>query len=98
MPFIVGAPRSGTTLLRLMLDSHSEIAMPPETGFFFLLDQLGGSGASLRNSFYEGIVNFGTPSPSWGDFGIEKEDFRQALDEIEPFSVEEGFRAFYCYL
>jgi len=31
--FIVGAMGSGTTLLRLMLDSHENIAIPPETGF-----------------------------------------------------------------
>ena len=33
MPMIVGSPRSGTTLLRLMLDAHPEMAIPPETGF-----------------------------------------------------------------
>lgn len=31
--FIVGAPRSGTTILRLMLDSHHNIAAGPETHF-----------------------------------------------------------------
>jgi hypothetical protein len=31
--FVVGFPRSGTTLLRLMLHSHPRIAMPHETGF-----------------------------------------------------------------
>lgn len=30
-PFIVGCPRSGTTLLRGMLDSHPEMAVPPES-------------------------------------------------------------------
>lgn len=34
--FIVGCPRSGTTLLQLMLHSHPRIAIPPETRF--LLD------------------------------------------------------------
>ena len=32
-PFIVGVNRSGTTLLRLMLDAHPEIAIPSETHF-----------------------------------------------------------------
>jgi O-antigen/teichoic acid export membrane protein len=32
--FIVGAPRSGTTLLASILSRHSEIAVPPETSFF----------------------------------------------------------------
>jgi hypothetical protein len=29
--FIVGCPRSGTTLLRRMVDAHPEIAITPET-------------------------------------------------------------------
>ncbi len=34
--FVMGCPRSGTTLVTLMLHAHSRIAMPPETRF--LLD------------------------------------------------------------
>ncbi|WP_028581045.1 sulfotransferase family protein [Desulfogranum japonicum] len=32
--FIVGAPRSGTTMLAVLLNRHSHIAIPPETQFF----------------------------------------------------------------
>ena len=32
-PFVVGVGRSGTTLLRMMLDAHPELAIPPETHF-----------------------------------------------------------------
>jgi len=31
--FIIGSPRSGTTLLRLMLTNHRNIVIPPECGF-----------------------------------------------------------------
>ena len=31
--FVIGAPRSGTTLLRVMLSSHSRIYIPPESDF-----------------------------------------------------------------
>jgi hypothetical protein len=31
--FVVGCPRSGTTLLRLMLDAHPQLAIPPESHF-----------------------------------------------------------------
>jgi hypothetical protein len=31
--FILGNPRSGTSLLRLMISSHSKISIPPESGF-----------------------------------------------------------------
>ncbi|QQS39776.1 MAG: sulfotransferase [Acidobacteriota bacterium] len=33
MFFVVGNPRSGTSLLRLMLTNHPEICVPPECGF-----------------------------------------------------------------
>lgn len=31
--FVIGNPRSGTSLLRIMLNSHSAIVIPPECGF-----------------------------------------------------------------
>ena len=31
--FVLGNPRSGTSLLRLMLNNHPELAIPPECGF-----------------------------------------------------------------
>ena len=33
--FIVGCPRSGTTLVQLALNRHSQIVIPPETKYFF---------------------------------------------------------------
>lgn len=35
--FIVGAPRSGTTMLQQALNRHSQIAIPPETAFLTFL-------------------------------------------------------------
>jgi hypothetical protein len=35
--FVIGNPRSGTTLFRLMLTSHSKIGIPPETSFIVRL-------------------------------------------------------------
>jgi hypothetical protein len=32
--FVVGCPRSGTTLLSVLLDRHSRVCVPPETNFF----------------------------------------------------------------
>ena len=95
MPIVVGSPRSGTTLLRLMLDAHSELAIPPETGFLTLGNELTGKGDKLRQNFYHAVVNYGKPLPSWADFELSKEDFRSALAEITPFSVSEGCRVFY---
>jgi hypothetical protein len=33
--FIVGCPRSGTTMLQQALNRHSQVVIPPETKFFF---------------------------------------------------------------
>ncbi len=38
--FIIGAQRSGTSLLRRILDSHSHIASPPETKYLYPLTQI----------------------------------------------------------
>ena len=95
MPIIVGSPRSGTTLLRLMLDAHSELAIPPETGFLTIGEKITGRGDKLRDNFFRSIVDYSHPAPSWPDFEISKESFRVALADITPFNVSDGFRAFY---
>ena len=41
--FLLGTPRSGTTLLRLMLNTHPKITVPPECGFaLWLYNKYGG--------------------------------------------------------
>ena len=41
--FIIGNPRSGTTLLRLLLTSHPHVIIPPECGFIaWLYEKYGG--------------------------------------------------------
>lgn len=41
--FVLGNPRSGTSLLRLMLNAHPDIAVPPECGFaLWLSDRYAG--------------------------------------------------------
>ena len=66
MPIIVGAPRSGTTLLRLMVDAHREIAIPPETGFAVAVAQLE-NGEMLRSKFLETVTQFPVDAPNWQD-------------------------------
>lgn len=95
MPIVVGSPRSGTTLLRLMLDSHPELAIPPETAFLPLARKLTGSDKELRDRFFAAIVGFPESAPAWDEFQIPREIFREKLQEIRPFSVAAGFRVFY---
>ncbi|HEX8474619.1 MAG TPA: sulfotransferase [Pyrinomonadaceae bacterium] len=90
--FIVGVPRSGTTLLRLMCDAHPELSIPPEMGFIpALADLRRGRGDELREAFLNSVTGMAT----WQDANIERAEFAQALGEVKPFTVSEGVRAFY---
>jgi Sulfotransferase family len=92
MPMIVGVGRSGTTFLRLMLDAHPGLAIPPETGFLIPLLDLHASAAAVSPvDLCRMITGFHT----WGDFGLPAELFLSELRKLEPFSLQEGVRLFY---
>jgi hypothetical protein len=87
-PFVVGVARSGTTLLRFMLDAHSQLAIPPETGFIPTVGHL----APLdREGFLETVIGF----ESWPDFHLDAALLRERVRGLVHFSVGEGLRAFY---
>jgi len=95
VPFLVGAPRSGTTLLRLMLDGHSALAIPPETGFLPVLGERLAEGPVGRAELLELVTGFPPGAPAWLDFGLERAAYAAALAALEPFDPVEGARAFY---
>jgi hypothetical protein len=109
MPIIVGVPRSGTTLLRLMLDAHSELAVTHEAGFIPAAANLANplsrmfyrrlrhaiKGGSWSNSLREAFYRTVTEVNNWNDFHVPGENFRQALMQNEPFTVSEGLRTFF---
>lgn len=78
-----------------MLDAHSELAIPPETGFLTVSDKLSGTADKGRGKFFDAVVNYPEQLTVWPDFEIPKEDFWTALCAITPFTVAEGFRTFY---
>jgi hypothetical protein len=69
MPIIVGAIRSGTTLLRLMLDAHSQIAMPPETSFPESIFQ-----KALELSG-DSVAELIAAHSKWEDLGIDRDEY-----------------------
>jgi hypothetical protein len=90
-PFIVGAERSGTTLLRLMLDAHPEVAIPPETHFIDRAAEACEHTSDPRQAFLDTV----TSHRRWGDFRIEASLLTQRVSGIEPFDLSEALRAFY---
>ena len=91
MPFIVGSPRSGTTLLRFMLAAHSDLAIPPETGFPGHIageEKLAGLGPE---ELLRIITNFPPSAPAWRDFGMAEETLRRALFKLKSLQRRRGY-------
>jgi hypothetical protein len=89
-PFVVGVPRSGTTLLRLQLDAHPELAIGPETGFGLVAAGVAADGADL-----EAVLDALTGLDTWPDLGIDRDSARQALERAQPWSAGAGLRELY---
>jgi hypothetical protein len=94
-PFIVGVTRSGTTLLRLMLDAHPLMAIPPETHFVPQLIKT----ARKRGTTCDEAHGVVTGHRQWGDFGLDSAELLRrycALDRIDPESTIRAFFELYA--
>jgi hypothetical protein len=90
-PFIVGVGHSGTTLLRLMLDAHPELTIPPETNFLpELIDLTKGAAASP-----EQVISFLREHRRWGDFGLEPGELEERLRDPRRLTPRAAARCFY---
>ena len=68
--FVVGVPRSGTTMLAVMLNRHSRISIPPETQFFTeFVFQTG----EIKYRSYEELVNLALSSHRIKDLELDNE-------------------------
>jgi hypothetical protein len=97
-PFVVGVSRSGTTLVRLMLDAHPALAIPPETQFvpgllrvMARLERKGLSDAELRRRALERI----TGARRWNDFGLPPDALERGLEALDPVTPGGVVRAFF---
>jgi hypothetical protein len=94
-PVIVGCPRSGTSMLAVMLDAHPEVAFPPETAFVKLVVGLGGTPDLQRRQFVEIVTTDRAPDSNWTDLGLDRTSFVRRIAAIEPFSVTAGLRTLF---
>lgn len=95
-PVIVGCPRSGTSLLAVMLDSHPDFAVPPETAFLKHVVRLCGDPEVMRRRFVQLITADRTPISNWSDFGLDSDAFVARVTHLSPFTPAAGTRAFYA--
>jgi hypothetical protein len=90
MPFVVGLGRSGTTLLRMMLDAHPEMSIPPEQGWMPRAVEVA-NGKNARRRFFTLV----TRRPAFADSHLDPQVFLAELRKIRPFDAAEGVRSFY---
>ena len=90
-PFVVGANRSGTTLLRMMLDAHPELTIPPETHFVPDVIRLARRDGGTRVR----MVRTMTRHARWGDFGLGADEVSERLRALDPLTPGGALRAFY---
>ncbi len=89
-PFVVGLTRSGTTLLRMMLDAHRELAIPPET--HFVPDVIK---AVRAESGTDAVLAAFTDNRTWNDFGIPAEEMRERIEASGGGDAADVVRAFF---
>jgi hypothetical protein len=85
--FIVGVARSGTTLLRLMLDAHPRLAIPPETHFIPKVIKALDAGEDPLAEI--------TGHRRWPDFGLDESELRARVDRHRSPSAADVLREFY---
>ena len=93
VPFVVGVGRSGTTLLRMMLDAHPQLAMPPETHFANPLIQASGK-LRFNPAIAAGVI-VKDERRRWKDFGLDEAELIARFEAIERFNTSDALRAFY---
>jgi hypothetical protein len=85
--FVLGCPRSGTTLLQVMLHSHPRIAIPPETRFVVAAYRDRERYGDLRDpAARRAVAEWITTDPrtQFADLGLPAEDVVDRLTRAEP--------------
>ncbi len=90
-PFVCGVTRSGTTLVRLMLDSHPEVAIPGETHW---LPKLIKSQERRKHSADE-LADLVVDHKRWGDFHLDADELRERFRALDSVNAADAIRSFY---
>lgn len=89
--FVIGSPRSGTTLLRLMLTCHREISIPPESGYILWLKNKYSywSGASNNKSNIDSFLSDLFQAKKFDTWKMDKSALAAEIRNYNPSSYAE---------
>jgi hypothetical protein len=95
-PFIVGSGRSGTTLLRALLDAHPQLAIPPESYFVVTLargaEKYGPEGSFDADAFCADVA----AHARFQRWDLPEEEMRHAVSGAAPADYSSAVRAVYA--
>jgi hypothetical protein len=95
-PFVIGSGRSGTTLLRVMLDAHEEMAIPHESYFIEQLarrrDRFRAPDGRFARAAFEQEIFSDARFIHWG---LEPSLVRAELDAADELDLAEAIRCTY---
>lgn len=99
--FVIGNPRSGTTLLRLLIASHKNICIPPECGFALWLEKTrsGWSKHDLESpTEIQGFLDDLIACRKFDTWNLPRENVLAQIQERQPESfsalIEAVYRAY----
>ena len=91
-PFVCGVTRSGTTLLRLMLDAHPDLAIPGETHWVpKMIRKL-----EKRPMGADELAEFVIESKRWPDFHLDPDALRNRYAGLPKVTAADAIRSFYA--
>ena len=93
--FVIGSPRSGTTLIRLMLTCHRNIVIPPECSFAIWWYEKYKGWAECSESHILGFMQDLMQSKKIETWQINKRSLFKFLGEREPSSYSQLVSAIY---
>jgi LPS sulfotransferase NodH len=87
--FLVGVPRSGTTLLQRILDAHPDVAIAPETFFVRRFAERRKHYGKLDDPRHRGkLLDDLVATPEFAEMGLDAREFRATIDARAKRALE----------